>query len=416
MKVFKKNDAGVSPVIATLVLVLIAVAAGVAFYAWQASWQEDTTNKAGEVDGDNSISIAGSTTVYEFTAVAVPLFEDAYPSYTVHYSGGGSTLGKTAAGTGVVDIGSGSSFMTDFYYESYPDLDGDGEKDFGHEMVETTVAWDAIVPVVPSANVHGLESINSANMLDIYGFVGMDPATYAAASWAAQGPIWEADDAGDIDIATNGLTWQDVPSTIEPATATVTTADTLPAGIARSFWYDAAGNYLTLADGGATETGLLVNDVLTYFPTCTGTEDVLTAERLDRGGTEEAFVEFILLEPDGEGYLEDVGIESTYIIDSNQDLLNTIESKPNVLAFMSFGMASSADVELIGFTQEGDEPISLSAKNVLRGTYEAVRPINYITVDEPSGNAKLYLDFVMQPDVNLKICEGCGYVSLFASM
>ncbi len=115
-KKLMKNIKAVSPVIASLMLVLVAVGAAGAFFAWQSSWQDDMTenvsdaaNELSDASGGQVLTIGGSSTVYEFTKVAAPLFEEAYPGVKVDFQSGGSGAGRAAVQNGMVDIGAASS-------------------------------------------------------------------------------------------------------------------------------------------------------------------------------------------------------------------------------------------------------------------------------------------------------------------
>lgn len=367
MKMLRKDDSGVDPVIATLVLVLVAVAAGVAFYAWQSSWQEENTGKADDITTSNQLTLSGSSTVYEFTAVATPLFEEQYPSYEVSYSSGGSTSGKNAIGKGLVDLGCASSFMDSSYFDQYPDIDQNGEKDFGVELVEHTVAWDAVAPVVPDDSTHGLVDIDRPTMLLIFMVNGgLNPHTNSLV------PNWNTTmlvDPSSVNL-NDGVQWNEINTTIAGGTP------------------------------------------------CTGTGTIIIMDRADRGGTEEIFGEKLLGKPGGKKYLEDIPDYdiTTYggkSVEGNQDLIDSIADEPDALAFMSAGMAadSASGVNVIPFTISGTEGIEINAENVITGVYEVRRPINYITVGNPTGAAKLWLDFVTLPGVNQYICEQTGYVS-----
>ncbi len=442
MKLFKKDNAGVSPVIATLVLVLVAVAAGVAFYAWQSSWQEENTSNVNSINAENQLTISGSTTVYEWTAVAAPLFEEEYPSYQVHYAGGGSTAGKNSIGKGLVDIGSASSYMSQSYFDDYPDLNQDGKKDTfpaGTSLVEHVVAYDAIAPVVSTTNTHGLVDVDQKTMVDIYGIVGWDNNDdktildyvnlYYSGGVYVGNSKW--DGASMIVLATggtittgdylaDGLDWDEVPKTVA-ATGTVDVSVAGATTLADGNYYINYGatyggwQYITVATGTATPVPTGAVTGVEYWEVCDNSNPVKTSERLDRGGTEEAFGELMLGKPGGKKYMEDIGIESTLIVASNQDLVDAIGADSDVLGFMSAGIAQNTDdVEIVPYTESGSAGVELSDKAVLKGDYDAVRPIIYITIDEPTGAAKLFIDFVKQPEINRLLAEETGYVSIVA--
>jgi phosphate transport system substrate-binding protein len=161
-----KNAQAVSPIIATLMLVLVAVGSAGAFYMWQTGWQSDVEGKAGSADVKASLSIGGSSTVYEFTAIAKEIFEASNPNYKIDLQKGGSGAGIAAAGMGLVDIGAASKDASSSFVD-YPDLNRDNKKDLGVEMIQTTVGYDGVVVVV-DADQPDLTEISRATLETIY--------------------------------------------------------------------------------------------------------------------------------------------------------------------------------------------------------------------------------------------------------
>jgi len=141
-------------------LVLVTVGAATAFYMWETGWQDDVEGKTKNADVMASLTIGGSSTVYEFTAVAAEMYNGEFPGYKVSYQKGGSGAGVAAIGEGAVDIGSASRFVKTEEYALYPDL------------VEHIIAWDGVAVVTSSSNTHGLVSINETVLNDIYCFNG----------------------------------------------------------------------------------------------------------------------------------------------------------------------------------------------------------------------------------------------------
>lgn len=142
-----KNVQAVSPIIATLMLVLVAVGASGSFYLWQTGWQEDVEGKAGGVGLTNALSVGGSSTVYEFTVLAKEIFENAYPNYRIDLQKGGSGSGISGVGMGLIDIGAASKSI-DSYMNQYPDINRDGVKDLGIDLVAYKIADDGVAVVV----------------------------------------------------------------------------------------------------------------------------------------------------------------------------------------------------------------------------------------------------------------------------
>lgn len=312
-KKIQKDTHAVSPIVATLMLVLVAVGGSASYYMWQTGWQKDVEGKvSGAGDFKNSLSIGGSSTVYEFTAIAAEWFEAANNGYKISYQSGGSGAGIASVGKGIVDIGSASRFVKDSEHAKYPDTNGDGSKDHGHKLVTHTVAWDAVV-VVTSATLTNY-TLTRAELLNIY---------------------------------ENG---------------------TFPGG-----WTGVTGY----------------------------------VDRSDASGTEEVFAELIL--DLDYGTLEEAGITATASFPGNQELIAALEADNSLIGFTSYGMAKQTDLHIFSF--EGVVP---SEDTIMDGTYDGARPINYITVDEPTGDIAEYINFCLAPRNNQDIAEEAGYISIYA--
>ncbi|WP_019176220.1 substrate-binding domain-containing protein [Methanomassiliicoccus luminyensis] len=167
MRKMRSDLKAVSPVIATILLVLVAVASAVAFWAIMQSWQDDQSEKLGTVDiGDDTltgkIKVAGSTTVYPMMDLAAKNFMNINPQVKITVQGGGSGAGVTGVTTGTADIGMISKAWTDG--ETYPSI------------VATTIAHDGVVIIISdkAAEKHGitdamLEAMETADIMGVYG-------------------------------------------------------------------------------------------------------------------------------------------------------------------------------------------------------------------------------------------------------
>jgi phosphate transport system substrate-binding protein len=334
-----KNSQAVSPVIATLMLVLVSVGAAGAFYAWQTNWQTDSTENVGDMDGKTNIVIGGSSTVYPFTGEASAMFEKEFPYAKLSYTTGGSGSGIKAAGEGIIDIGSASKWLPAADAVKYPDL------------VEHTVAYDMIAMIVPTTNT--ITGINVTEIQAIYYING--------------------------------------GATVIPDDVTKWMADYVAFDDGSIVYYDST------ADPGEQIVWSHNN------------ESVVAYERADDSGTEAAFCENLL--GPGDGQLSEYGI-SVNKIDSNQNLLTALAAEPNGISFMSFGMAEGVNILNVDFELEGNY-VEPSVDTIKDETYDAGRPINYLTLGEPTGLVKEYLDFVLIPRNNLDIAHAVGYISLY---
>jgi len=361
LRKLRKQTHAVSPVIATLMLVLVSVGSAGAFYVWQSGWQSDSLEG---VKGDlrmDSVSIAGSTTVYEFTACAAPMFEAQHQGYKIGFQGGGSGSGVASVGTGVVDIGSASRGIKASEHSQYPDLNGDGEKDPGQTIVEHTVALDAVALCIsdaaPGVDLTGADA-ESWMILALYCANSGTPLTLA-----------------EYDLLNGSTTVGNYPG----------------AGADDQYNWSEWTNLIGCTTP-STSTNLIV-------PTDRGTSS----------GTEDLFTDTIL--GIDEKQLEEIGIDTGNHYDSNQALLGEIQTDSDTIGFLAYGIAASNPTAVDVLQVEGFEP---SEDTILDGDYCGIRPINYITVGEPTGDIKAFIDWCLMPETNLAICACCGYVSLYA--
>jgi phosphate transport system substrate-binding protein len=111
-KKFFNNDVGVSPIVATLVLVVVAIAGAAAVGTIMGSFSSDVSDSTsvGDITGTASteLLIAGSDTVY---LVSVPLAEaymDEHHGIKITVQGGHSLAGIASTELDIIDIGSAS--------------------------------------------------------------------------------------------------------------------------------------------------------------------------------------------------------------------------------------------------------------------------------------------------------------------
>lgn len=118
-----KNDKAVSPVVATLVLVVVAIIGAAAVGALLGAFSSDVSDEAsaGETSGASSteLLIGGSTTVQPVSEVLADAYMEEHKGIKVNVQGGGSGAGVSGAEKGVLDIGSSSSAIAK---ADHPDL------------------------------------------------------------------------------------------------------------------------------------------------------------------------------------------------------------------------------------------------------------------------------------------------------
>lgn len=126
MKLLKMNENAVSPIVATLVLIVVAVIGAVAVGTIMGTFSSDVSEQVntGDVSGSSSmeILIAGSTTVQPVSEILAEAYMTQKPGVKISVQGGGSGAGVTSVGMGIVDIGSASRAVKDAELTKYPSL------------------------------------------------------------------------------------------------------------------------------------------------------------------------------------------------------------------------------------------------------------------------------------------------------
>ncbi len=110
-KIFN-DEAGVSPIVATLVLVVVAIAGAAAVGTIMGSFSSDVSDSASASDATSAAStellIAGSTTVQPVSELLAEAYMADHNGIKVTVQGGGSGAGITSTELDIIDIGSAS--------------------------------------------------------------------------------------------------------------------------------------------------------------------------------------------------------------------------------------------------------------------------------------------------------------------
>lgn len=121
----KENEHAVSPIVATLVLIVVAVVGAVAVGTIMGTFSSDVAerNNAGDVAGASAteLIISGSTTMQPVSQALAQGYMKVKPGMKVTVNGGGSGAGLISVMTGVSDIGSMSEDMSTAQRAKYPD-------------------------------------------------------------------------------------------------------------------------------------------------------------------------------------------------------------------------------------------------------------------------------------------------------
>ncbi len=126
MNFLKTNEDAVSPIVATLVLIVVAVVGAVAVGTIMGTFSSDVSEQANAGDVASSsateILITGSTTVQPVSELLAEAFMKDHAGIKITVQGGGSGAGVSSAGMGIADIGSASRAMKTDEVTQYPDL------------------------------------------------------------------------------------------------------------------------------------------------------------------------------------------------------------------------------------------------------------------------------------------------------
>ncbi len=124
-KIFN-DEAGVSPIVATLVLVVVAIAGAAAVGTIMGSFSSDVADGASVGDATSAAStellIAGSSTVQPVSELLAEAYMEDHQGIKVTVQGGGSGAGVSSVAMGISDIGAASRAVKDKELAKYPDI------------------------------------------------------------------------------------------------------------------------------------------------------------------------------------------------------------------------------------------------------------------------------------------------------
>lgn len=125
-----------------------------------------------------------------------------------------------------------------------------------------------------------------------------------------------------------------------------------------------------------------------------GTNSVITLVTREEGsGTREAFQKLLMGE-------EEISLDAL-VQDSNGAIRQVVAGDPNAIGYISLGLVND---KVKALKVSGTEP---TLENIESGRYHFVRPFLFLFKENPSGEAKWFLDFVMgQKAQNLLAREG----------
>ena len=121
-----EDTRAVSPIVATLVLVVVAITGAAAVGTIMGTFSSDVSDQsnAGELVSASSteILIAGSTTVQPISELLAEAYMDDHQGVKITVQGGGSGAGVSSTGMDIVDIGAASRDVYSDELAKYPDI------------------------------------------------------------------------------------------------------------------------------------------------------------------------------------------------------------------------------------------------------------------------------------------------------
>ncbi len=215
------NDMAVSPIVATLVLIVVAVIGAVAVGTIMGTFSTDVSKQANSQQASSAsqteITVAGSTSVQPAAEEIAKVYESSNPGIKITVQGGGSGAGVQAAALGLADIGSTSDLSkVTSAQSSYPNLKT-------YQIGGSGVTWIAHTGTVTTGN------ISRSQLESLYN------TTFTATNGASQvtSVYHRADSSGTEETAAKWVTAKEgtVQTSFSYATASAVKSATGNAGI-----------------------------------------------------------------------------------------------------------------------------------------------------------------------------------------
>lgn len=383
-KKMKKDAEALSPVVATLMLVIVTVAAVAAVAVWYNGWQKTQTSNLGNTP-QTQLTLVGSTTVTDLMNIAVPNFMKNNTAYQVTVSGIGSGAGLTAIENNRCDIGMISddlNAVTAGTTATYPNLQ------------VFTIGYDGVSIFVSStvATNYGLTGQTSHMVMTPNIVDGLYQTTVNGASYG-------------VPAANAGTT-----------TSAMTIGNTAKAAI--TTWGD-----LEIACGAAGATA-------PWTITGTGTDLIVTHYRSDSSGTQDAFCDKALMAHkwlSAHAITAISGVQAAAVGENgNPAMVTDVLADAHGIGFATTGMISAtsgASAFSFGpnYVSSFAGQVTPNAKAVmdgvqgLSGGYAVWHPLNLVTNGSPSAGAQVFINFIMNPINNQLYCSQAGFTSIFQS-
>ena len=126
--------------------------------------------------------------------------------------------------------------------------------------------------------------------------------------------------------------------------------------------------------------------------------------RDESSGTREAF-QTLFLGKDDAGEEIKIDDKKCLIVDSNGSMGSSVEGDPMGIGYMSLGLAPNYKVASVKI-----DGVEATIENLVGGTYKYFRNFNLLTLGEPAGDVKAFMDYCMTDAESVAYMEDKGYV------
>lgn len=159
---FYNNDEGVSPIVATLVLIVVAIVGAAAVGLIMGSFSNSVSKQANSGDtagqASTTLTVGGSTTLQPLNTLMAQYYMNNKTGVKVNVMGGGSGAGETGAAQGLLDIGCASEDLT---------ASGNGYLP-AHPSLKAVEIGKAVVVVISPTGANALTTTNKADLTTLY--------------------------------------------------------------------------------------------------------------------------------------------------------------------------------------------------------------------------------------------------------
>jgi flagellin-like protein len=435
----------VSPVVATLILILIAVAAAAALYLWLVAWQGGVTSGIGSPGAQYTLSIGGSTSAYPFDTYAVTQFEQNNTDVVISNNQGGTGAGMAAVCSGQLDIGMASAPQVDATLISNDACP--------QTVVQETVAYDGVDAIVPTANVHGLQSLSWDTLQSIY----VASSTSQSALTSNVFAIGALHANGMTDpfqpAALTGFTWDEIPACAPAQAVCANGAADLATTTGTTVTPCTSPNANDICAATLTPCGFTVCAGGTGAGTAAGQfgATITTYARSEVSGTTQSFIARLMAvgatgtTPQGIGFtgcsgdnqFDGCGITIAHTGTGNPAVISDVAGSEDSIGYASDGLVQQTGSGVIPINFQGFgqsivitlSPESNALKYIAAGiaaynggswtattvAYVGWRPFVAVETAPPTGETLRYLQFVMDPANNENFASEAAEISVYAS-